>query len=92
MPSYRAPLRDMRFVFEELLDAYSVLQTLPDQREFTADPVSYTHLADAAQVGLEQFTYFLVVIDQQNRFAGLAHGPPSLLYSCRNAGLDRCRF
>lgn len=37
MPSYRAPLRDMRFVFEELLDAYTLLQTLPEQREFTAD-------------------------------------------------------
>ncbi|MDP3367994.1 MAG: acyl-CoA dehydrogenase family protein, partial [Pseudomonas sp.] len=37
MPSYRAPLRDMRFVFEELLDAYTLLQTLPEQRELTAD-------------------------------------------------------
>lgn len=37
MPSYRAPLRDMRFVFEELLDAYNLLQTLPEHREFSAD-------------------------------------------------------
>src|SRR5690606_13887554 len=37
MPEYRAPLRDMRFVFDEVLDAYANLQTLPAQREFGAD-------------------------------------------------------
>ncbi|WP_165680328.1 acyl-CoA dehydrogenase C-terminal domain-containing protein [Metapseudomonas otitidis] len=37
MPAYRAPLRDMRFVFDEVLDAYSHLQALPSQGEFGAD-------------------------------------------------------
>ena len=37
MPSYRAPLRDMHFVFEELLDAYTQLQNLPEHRELSAD-------------------------------------------------------
>jgi alkylation response protein AidB-like acyl-CoA dehydrogenase len=37
MPAYRAPLRDMRFVFDEVLDAYATLQTLPSQREFGND-------------------------------------------------------
>ena len=37
MPEYHAPLRDMRFVFDELLDAYGALQALPTQREFGAD-------------------------------------------------------
>ena len=37
MPAYRAPLRDMKFVFEEVLNAYAVLQELPDQTEFTED-------------------------------------------------------
>jgi len=41
MPAYRAPLRDMRFVFDEVLDASNVLQRLPDQGEFSSD------LADA---------------------------------------------
>ena len=41
MPAYRAPLRDMRFVFDEVLDASTVLQALPEQGEFSAD------LADA---------------------------------------------
>ena len=41
MPAYRAPLRDMRFVFDEVLDASNVLQGLPDQGEFSSD------LADA---------------------------------------------
>ncbi|MBH2036262.1 MAG: acyl-CoA dehydrogenase C-terminal domain-containing protein [Pseudomonas sp.] len=41
MPAYRAPLRDMRFVFDEVLDASNVLQSLPDQGEFSSD------LADA---------------------------------------------
>jgi alkylation response protein AidB-like acyl-CoA dehydrogenase len=37
MPEYHAPLRDMRFVFDEVLDAYGALQALPTQREFGAD-------------------------------------------------------
>jgi alkylation response protein AidB-like acyl-CoA dehydrogenase len=37
MPAYRAPLRDMHFVFDEVLDAYATLQTLPSQREFGKD-------------------------------------------------------
>ena len=37
MPTYRAPLRDMRFVFDEVLDAYATLQSLPAQREFGND-------------------------------------------------------
>ncbi|MDO9322355.1 MAG: acyl-CoA dehydrogenase C-terminal domain-containing protein [Pseudomonas sp.] len=37
MPAYRAPLRDMHFVFDEVLDAYATLQTLPSQREFGND-------------------------------------------------------
>lgn len=37
MPAYRAPLRDMQFVFDELLDAYATLQSLPTQREFSND-------------------------------------------------------
>ncbi|MCJ8169567.1 acyl-CoA dehydrogenase C-terminal domain-containing protein [Atopomonas sediminilitoris] len=37
MPSYTAPLRDMQFVFDEVLDAYATLQTLPSQREFGHD-------------------------------------------------------
>ncbi|UUY06569.1 acyl-CoA dehydrogenase C-terminal domain-containing protein [Pseudomonas sp. J452] len=37
MPAYRAPLRDMRFVFDEVLDAYATLQSLPSQREFGND-------------------------------------------------------
>jgi alkylation response protein AidB-like acyl-CoA dehydrogenase len=37
MPDYRAPLRDMHFVFDEVLDAYATLQSLPDQREFGND-------------------------------------------------------
>ena len=37
MPAYRAPLRDMRFVFDEVLDAYATLQSLPSQREFRND-------------------------------------------------------
>lgn len=37
MPAYRAPLRDMRFVFDEVLNAYQALQSLPDQTEFTID-------------------------------------------------------
>lgn len=41
MPAYRAPLRDMRFVFDEVLGASTVLQALPEQGEFSAD------LADA---------------------------------------------
>ena len=41
MPAYRAPLRDMRFVFDEVLGASQVLQDLPDQGEFSSD------LADA---------------------------------------------
>ncbi len=41
MPAYRAPLRDMRFVFDEVLGASLVLQDLPDQGEFSSD------LADA---------------------------------------------
>ena len=37
MPSYRAPLRDMRFVFEEVLDAYTILQALPEHQELGTD-------------------------------------------------------
>ena len=37
MTQYRAPLRDMRFVFDEVLDAYATLQSLPSQREFGDD-------------------------------------------------------
>ena len=37
MTQYRAPLRDMRFVFDEVLDAYATLQSLPSQREFGND-------------------------------------------------------
>ncbi|MBF7730365.1 acyl-CoA dehydrogenase C-terminal domain-containing protein [Pseudomonas sp. N040] len=37
MAAYRAPLRDMKFVFDEVLDAYSALQALPEQAEFSAD-------------------------------------------------------
>ncbi len=37
MTPYRAPLRDMRFVFDEVLDAYATLQSLPSQREFGND-------------------------------------------------------
>ncbi|MFG0380104.1 acyl-CoA dehydrogenase C-terminal domain-containing protein [Pseudomonas sp. zbq_18] len=37
MSNYRAPLRDMRFVFEEVLDGYTALQGLPSQSEFSAD-------------------------------------------------------
>ena len=37
MPAYQAPLRDMRFVFEEVLDAYTQLQALPEQQAFGPD-------------------------------------------------------
>ena len=37
MPAYRAPLRDMKFVFVEVLNAYEALQSLPDQVDFTVD-------------------------------------------------------
>ncbi|MBU2324954.1 MAG: acyl-CoA dehydrogenase family protein, partial [Gammaproteobacteria bacterium] len=37
MSHYRAPLRDMRFVFDEVLNAYATLQSLPSQREFGND-------------------------------------------------------
>jgi alkylation response protein AidB-like acyl-CoA dehydrogenase len=37
MPAYRAPLRDMQFVFDEVLQAYATLQTLPGQGEFSND-------------------------------------------------------
>ena len=37
MPAYRAPLRDMQFVFDEVLDAYASLQALPNQAEFGND-------------------------------------------------------
>ena len=37
MSNYRAPLRDMRFVFEEVLDGYTALQGLPSQSEFSVD-------------------------------------------------------
>ncbi|MHA6492761.1 acyl-CoA dehydrogenase C-terminal domain-containing protein [Pseudomonas borbori] len=37
MTDYRAPLRDMHFVFDEVLDAYATLQSLPGQREFGND-------------------------------------------------------
>ena len=37
MAQYRAPLRDMHFVFDEVLDAYATLQSLPSQREFGND-------------------------------------------------------
>jgi len=37
MPAYRAPLRDIKFVFDEVLNAYPALQALPEHAEFTAD-------------------------------------------------------
>jgi alkylation response protein AidB-like acyl-CoA dehydrogenase len=37
MAHYHAPLRDMHFVFDEVLDAYATLQSLPSQREFGND-------------------------------------------------------
>lgn len=37
MPTFRAPLRDMKFVFDEVLDAYPVLQAIPAHADFTAD-------------------------------------------------------
>lgn len=49
MPTYRAPLRDMRFVFEEVLDGYSALQALPSQSEFSAD-LGGAVLEEAAKV------------------------------------------
>ncbi len=49
MPAYRAPLRDMRFVFDEVLDAYATLQTLPSQREF-GDDLGGAILEEAAKL------------------------------------------
>ncbi|PTU75670.1 acyl-CoA dehydrogenase C-terminal domain-containing protein [Pseudomonas mangrovi] len=49
MPEYRAPLRDMRFVFDEVLDAYATLQTLPAQREF-GDDLGGAILEEAAKL------------------------------------------
>ncbi|WP_031302904.1 acyl-CoA dehydrogenase C-terminal domain-containing protein [Pseudomonas sp. EGD-AK9] len=49
MPAYRAPLRDMRFVFEEVLNAYPALQSLPTQHEFSAD-LGGAILEEAAKV------------------------------------------
>ena len=37
MPAYRAPLRDMKFVFEEVLNGYETLQQHADHSDFTAD-------------------------------------------------------
>lgn len=37
MPAYRAPLRDMKFVFNEVLNAYEVLQVVLEHAEFSAD-------------------------------------------------------
>ena len=37
MPAYRAPLRDMKFVFEEVLNGYEALQQHADHSDFTAD-------------------------------------------------------
>ncbi len=49
MAQYRAPLRDMRFVFDEVLDAYTTLQTLPTQREF-GDDLGGAILEEAAKL------------------------------------------
>ena len=40
MPSYRAPLRDMRFAMFELLDAQTVLNKLPAYAELDADTIN----------------------------------------------------
>ena len=49
MPEYRAPLCDMRFVFDEVLDAYATLQALPAQREF-GDDLGGAILEEAAKL------------------------------------------
>lgn len=49
MPAYRAPLRDMRFLFDEVLDAYTHLQALQSQGEFGAD-LGGAILEEAARV------------------------------------------
>jgi alkylation response protein AidB-like acyl-CoA dehydrogenase len=49
MTQYRAPLRDMRFVFDEVLDAYATLQSLPSQREF-GDDLGGAILGEAAKL------------------------------------------
>ncbi len=49
MTQYRAPLRDMRFVFDEVLDAYATLQSLPSQREF-GDDLGGAILEEAAKL------------------------------------------
>ncbi|HPW33768.1 MAG TPA: acyl-CoA dehydrogenase family protein, partial [Arenimonas sp.] len=40
MPSYRAPLRDMRFVMFELLDAQTVLNQMPAYADLDADTIN----------------------------------------------------
>ena len=37
MPEYKAPLRDIRFVIDEVLDSGAVYQTLPGYEEATPD-------------------------------------------------------
>lgn len=40
MPSYRAPLREMRFVMFELLDAQTVLNQMPAYADLDADTIN----------------------------------------------------
>jgi alkylation response protein AidB-like acyl-CoA dehydrogenase len=54
MPNYRAPLRDMEFVFDEVLDACATLQSLPSQREFSSD-LGGAILEEAAKVAENVF-------------------------------------
>jgi hypothetical protein len=49
MTQYRASLRDRRCVFDEVLDVYATLQSLPGQREFE-DDLGGTILEDAVRL------------------------------------------
>ena len=85
MPAYRAPLRDMRFVFDEVLDASNVLQGLPDQGEFSSD------LADAI---LEEAAKLAENVMHPLNRVGDAEGctttPPS--FNRTSTGTPSCRM
>jgi hypothetical protein len=49
MTQYRASLRDRGCVFDEVLDVYATLQSLPGQREFE-DDLGGTILEDAVRL------------------------------------------